>query len=591
MLRQQADESAKRVSSLAFLNIEFCPTLIAKQVDYNLLTMCATLGDLNHNYVILQIQNTRSRSASEMNTEKHQESHEIYASELVDKNIAIEGQEIAVADGDQSERMSGNQNDKKRLTNRDKADSEKRYSEKSSPLTREDENQPRNDSSSFHGTDTDKRTLMHAPNEESTLASQSSDKVHKSSGNGQIEDEEAELTTVFETFWNICNTIQGLPILAIPYTFKVGGWWSMVTLLVVAVASNYTSIILVRSLYEDKDGVKVRVRSSYMEIGEAFWPNGGKWLVQIVMVIELIFVATLYPVLVGAMFAKSFPAIKLPLSAWTIIGGLALLPNTLLKNLSQVAWTSIITVVSAKIIFISIISYSVSKYHKWEIANLENFEAHAFPASVAILVSCYLAQPFVAFIESTMARPEKFEKTLNWAFIAMTTLNILIGLIAGVTFYPDTDEVITNNLPEGFFRQIVNAMAAILAFTSYTLPVFTAFDVVETSRSSCLAPNFGKNIYSCKVQILRLFMVLCTIFMAAAIPHYTFLLAVVGSMTGITLEFIFPALFHMKIYCTKLKWHEFALDITVVFIGTLVMTISLIVSWVSMYRCFFSHQC
>ena len=529
-----------------------------------------------------------------MNTEKHQESHQIYASESFDRDIAIEGQETVEVHGDQNEHTSENQNDEKRSTSKDIVDSHD-YSKNSPPLTREDDNQQSNEgtfhSSLHHGADADKGTLMHAPHEESTLADQSSDKVNESLDRNQTDGEDTELTTVFETFWNICNTIQGLPILAIPYTFKVGGWWSLVTLLVVAIASNYTSVILVRSLYEDKDGVKVRVRSSYMDIGEAFWPNGGKWLVQIVMVVELIFVATLYPVLVGAMFAKSFPAIKLPLFAWTIIGGLALLPNTLLKNLSQVAWTSIITVVSAKIIFISIISYSVSKYHKWEIANLDNFEAHAFPASVAILVSCYLAQPFVAFIESTMAKPEKFEKTLNWAFIAMTTLNILIGLIAGVTFYPDTDEVITNNLPEGFFRQIVNAMAAILAFTSYTLPVFTAFDVVETSRSSCLAPDFGKNIYSCKVQVLRLCMVLCTIFMAAAIPHYTFLLAVVGSMTGITLEFIFPALFHMKIYCTKLKWHEFALDITVVFIGTLVMTISLIVSWVSMYRCFFNHQC
>ena len=400
-----------------------------------------------------------------------------------------------------------------------------------------------------------------------------------------------ELTTVFETFWNICNTIQGLPILAIPYTFKIGGWWSLVTLLVIAITSNYTSNIIVKSLYEEKDGVKIRVRSSYMDIGEAFWPGGGKWLVLMVMVIELLFVATLYPVLVGAMFAKSFPGVKLPLFAWTLIGGLALLPNTLLKNLSQVAWTSIITVLSAKIIFISVIGFSVSKYKKWEINNLDNFEANAFPAAVAILVSCYLAQPFVAFIESTMKRPEKFEKTLNWSFVAMTALNVIIGIVAGVTFYPDTDEVITNNLPEGFFRQIVNAMAAILAFTSYTLPVFTAFDVIETSRSSCLAKNFGENIYSCKVQMLRLAMVLFTILMAASIPHYTFLLAFVGSVTGITLEFIFPALFHMKIYCTKLRWHEFAMDILVVFVGTMVMTISIIVSWVSMYKCFATHIC
>ena len=108
-----------------------------------------------------------------------------------------------------------------------------------------------------------------------------------------------DLTTVCEAFWNICNTIQGLPILAIPYTFKSGGYWSLITLVIVAVASLYTSQILVKSLYEEKDGIRVRVRNSYMDIGEAFWKNGGKWLVLMVMVIELVFVSTMYPILVG----------------------------------------------------------------------------------------------------------------------------------------------------------------------------------------------------------------------------------------------------------------------------------------------------
>ena len=533
---------------------------------------------------------SKNGDSPRLNAADQEISDQLQAADAAHESITV-SESISVVNGETKEIQSEQTADERRSTTGEVSSSTTEVVQRSSTEdTRRSSTENVPQSSAEGQEDTNAKKAAEA-SEESALTYESAMIDDKSLDTYEHDKKEAELTTVFETFWNICNTIQGLPILAIPYTFKIGGWWSMVTLLVIAIASNYTSVIIVRSLYEEKDGVKVRVRSSYMDIGEAFWPGGGKWLVLLVMVIELLFVATLYPVLVGAMFAKSFPAIKLPLSAWTIIGGLALLPNTLLKNLSQVAWTSIITVISAKIIFISIIGYSVSRYHKWEIANLENFEANAFPASVAILVSCYLAQPFVAFIESTMKRPEKFEKTLNWSFVAMTTLNVAIGLVAGVTFYPDTDEVITNNLPEGFFRQIVNAMAAILAFTSYTLPMFTAFDVIETSRSSCLAQNFGENIYSCKVQLLRLSMVLFTIFMAAAIPHYTFLLAFVGSMTGITLEFIFPALFHMKIYCTKLKWYEFGMDIIVVFIGTVVMTISLIVSWVSMYKCFLHNQC
>lgn len=399
---------------------------------------------------------------------------------------------------------------------------------------------------------------------------------------------EEDLTTVCETFWNICNTIQGLPILAIPYTFKSGGWWSLITLLIVAVASNYTSNILVKSLYEVRDGIKVRVRHSYLEIGEAFWKSGGKILVLVVMVIELVFVSTMYPILVGAMFSKSFPDAHVPIWAWTLIGGVALLPNSLLKNLSQVAWTSIITVVSAFVIFGSIVAYSLTRYDEWDIEYMNNFHSSEFPAALGILVACYLAQPFVPFIESTMKKPEKFAPTMNYSFLAMTILNIIVGFLADITFYPDTDEVVTNNLPEGILRQVINAMAAILAFTSYTLPMFTSFDVLENSLP-CISISNG--VYTCPIQTLRLFLVLLTIIMGAFIPKFTYLLAVVGSITGITLEFIFPALFHMKIYCSHLKWYEFAMDMFIVFFGTLTMTISLIVSWISMYSCFVYDEC
>jgi len=409
-----------------------------------------------------------------------------------------------------------------------------------------------------------------------------------------VEEEEKpaeDLTTVCETFWNICNTIQGLPILAIPYTFKSGGWYSLVTLAIVACASLYTSRVLVKSLYEIRDGIKVRVRSSYMDIGEAFWKNGGKWLVLITMVIELVFVSTMYPILVGQMFKKSFPEATLPVWAWTMIGGVALLPNALLKNLSQVAWTSIITVMSAMIIFVSVVAFSFTRVGDWDISSMNAFEAQEFPAALGILVACYLAQPFAPFIESTMKTPEKFGPTLNWSFVAMTGVNVVVGLVAAVTFYPDTDEVITNNLPAGLFRQVVNAMAAILAFTSYTLPMFTSFDIIERSGMPCIPKGFADNIYRFPVQCLRLGLILATILMAAFIPRFTYLLAFVGSITGITLEFIFPALFHMKIYCTHLHWWEFALDILIVFIGTLCMTISLIVSWLSMYGCFVYQTC
>ena len=404
--------------------------------------------------------------------------------------------------------------------------------------------------------------------------------------------EEENLTTTFETFLTICNTIQGLPILIVPYIFKAGGWWALFALLIIAWVSGYTSIILVRSLYEVKNGVKLRVRQNYLDIGDAFWKGGGRVLVLITMVIQLIFISTMYPFLVGAMFNKSFPDASIPLWAWTLIGGIAFLPNSLLKSLSQVAWTGVLAMGCAAAVFVCVFTYSLMHFNKWDIDKMDHFQPMEFPNAIGILVACFLSQPFAPFIESTMKRPDRFESTLKSSYIIMTSIIIFIGVVSHMTFYPNADNILTNNLPSGIFRQTLNSLAAVLAFTSYTLPMFMIFEVIEKSHlASTTIKRKNLSIYSMQIQITRIAILISTLLMAAFIPWFAYLLAFVGSITGITLEFIFPALFHMKIYCAQLKRVEFAMDIIIVFFGVLAMTISFIVSWVALYACFAEKIC
>jgi len=61
-------------------------------------------------------------------------------------------------------------------------------------------------------------------------------------------------------FWNICNSIQGVAILAMPHVIEGGGWLSGVALVVVAAISNYTGQILIKCHYDevkDKDSDEI----------------------------------------------------------------------------------------------------------------------------------------------------------------------------------------------------------------------------------------------------------------------------------------------------------------------------------------------
>ena len=222
---------------------------------------------------------------------------------------------------------------------------------------------------------------------------------------------------------------------------------------------------------------------------------------------------------------------------------------------------------SAKVIFVTVIAYSLSQFYKWELSSLEHFDASTYPSALGILVASYLSQPFVPLIEGSMRHKDKFDLLMNFSYGIMTLLNVIIGIVAYISFQPNTAEVITNNLPEGSFRRAVNVMAAVLSFTSYTLPMFTIFDIIEKSNLPCLPKDFGKSILKPSVILLRLSLISTSVIFAASFPAYTYLLAFVGSIAGISLEFIFPALFHLKIYSRDMSWYNIAVDMVVFVVG------------------------
>ncbi|KAL9972817.1 hypothetical protein ACROYT_G019196 [Oculina patagonica] len=118
---------------------------------------------------------------------------------------------------------------------------------------------------------------------------------------------EDKLASTFATFWNICNTIQGLPILVIPYAVRNGGYLAVLTLLLVAAASNYTGKTIVRCLYEkdSKTGTQRR------DIGNSIMKPS-------VILLRLSLIAT------SVIFAASFPAYTYLLAFVGSIAGISL---------------------------------------------------------------------------------------------------------------------------------------------------------------------------------------------------------------------------------------------------------------------------
>ena len=386
-----------------------------------------------------------------------------------------------------------------------------------------------------------------------------------------------EKITSFEAFWNICNTIQGLPILSIAYVIQCGGFVSLISLVAVAGTSCYTSYLIVTCMYiRDNEGHAVRNRRSFADIGNAVWRKGGGTLVLMTQLVQLTLICSLYPFIVGSILNTFFCHLGIPLWGWIFLSGIAFFPNSFITNLSQVAWTSIIVIVSAGIIFVSVLVYCFGYVNKWDWSMLLSFNRDHFPVAVMWLMSSYFSQPFVAVIEDSMSQKRKFGPILISSFVVMTLVNIVMGIIAGVTFFPVTREVITINLPAGPFKIIVALAATVLSFASFTLPVFTVFELLEQSYAdskktgneksdSCLSTR--KMIYRCMITALTISL--------AAIPNFSHVVSFFSSFTGTCLEVIFPTLFHIKLYYNRMATWQLVTDVVILMFGVTIIACGL----------------
>ena len=95
-------------------------------------------------------------------------------------------------------------------------------------------------------------------------------------------------------------------------------------------------------------------------------------------------------------------------------------------------------------------------------------------------------------------------------------------------------------------------------------PEYIIFEITENCFSrrlyfyyqEALVKNksIHKSIFTPSVITFRLLMVSISVIFAAAFPSKSYILALVGSIAGISLKFIFLLLFHMKMYTFR-RWH------------------------------------
>ncbi|XP_033104591.1 amino acid transporter AVT3C-like [Anneissia japonica] len=186
-----------------------------------------------------------------------------------------------------------------------------------------------------------------------------------------------------------------------------------------------------------------------------------------------------------------------------------------------------------------------------------------FPFFLGIAIYCFEGAGMVLSLEASVLPSvrSKFRKIFVLALVLVTTLYIVFGVCGYLSFGPETENIITLNLPPGLFPLLVKGCLCFSLFFTYPMMMFPVSRIIENITTDDPLRNLNRG------NIIRCSMVLLTGLIVLAIPNFTTLMALVGASCCTLLAFILPAIFHMKLCHETLTMRQLVFDWILIILG------------------------
>ncbi|XP_021865728.1 amino acid transporter AVT1I isoform X2 [Spinacia oleracea] len=346
----------------------------------------------------------------------------------------------------------------------------------------------------------------------------------------------------YMTFFNGMNLLSGVGILSVPYALASGGWLSLLSIFLVAMAAFYTGLLIKRCMEGDSS-----IRT-YPDIGERAFGRIGRTITSVFMCTELYLVVTGFLILEGDNLHNLFPDLKIETS-WLQLGGkesfvlitaLIILPSVWLDDLSILSYISATGVLASVVIIVSILSVGtfdgIGFHSKGDLFNWSGI-----PTAISLYGFCYCAHPVFPTLYNSLEKKQQFSKVLLMCFLCSTIGYASMAIIGYLMYGSKVESQITLNLPtDKLSSKIAIYTTLVNPLSKYALML----EPVVNSTESWF-PNYHKKKYfKCFV---RTGLVASQVIVALVVPLFGYLMSLVGAFLSITASITLPCLCYLKI--------------------------------------------
>ncbi|KAL9955076.1 hypothetical protein ACROYT_G036351 [Oculina patagonica] len=251
---------------------------------------------------------------------------------------------------------------------------------------------------------------------------------------------------------------------------------------------NYTGKLLIYCLREDT-AYEHLSKSTYADLGEAFWPRYGRVMVHITNFFEQFSHCVLFLIMCGTVLDHTFPDCSVSESVWIAIVSIAVLPCAGIRTMKHISWISILTVIVALVTSTCVLVHTLAHYHQWKTHKLAPFKFKEMSIAMGIIVVTYSSQAYLPIIEKSMRYPGEFNAIMDFTYTLVTMIKFSYGILVFFCFRDHTEQIMTLNVAHGAFYIALSFTVIVTALLFYVVPMFTLYDIFEHQLN---VPLFAK---------------------------------------------------------------------------------------------------
>ncbi|XP_033741064.1 amino acid transporter AVT1J-like [Pecten maximus] len=355
--------------------------------------------------------------------------------------------------------------------------------------------------------------------------------------------------TIPSTAVFIAGEIAGTGILALPRAVEDTGWAGLILIVLCAVLSAYTGIILgeawtlAAELFEDCKG---HVQNPYQILGQKTYGKAGRYAVSICLHITMFGGAVVFLLLAAENMETLVKALGHDISFcfWLLMIAGFLVPFTWFgtpKDFWLIAYGATIATASAAVIIVVSISLDAPKQISTQ---HQKADFKKIALALGTIVFALGGHPAFPTFQMDMKRQKDFKKAVSCGFIIVSLLYIPVTSAGYFVYGKSLNDNILTNLPTGGLSNAVLLLVTIHLLLAIVIVVSPVMQEVE------MVLHVPRG-FTWKRCVTRTLVVACILFMAETVPKFNSLLSLIGGSSLTMLDFICPILFHMKMHQLK----------------------------------------